>query len=84
MKKYFRPIHEYHQEFATKLGCNAGKAMDDPIKAMKCLQSASLDEIYKQSFMFDECNILHSGFGEQGIEIRGINLFLFILTFVDF
>ena len=52
--------------------------MDDPIKAMKCLQSASLDEIYKHSFMFDECNILHSGFGEQGIEIRGINLFLYI------
>ena len=49
--------------------------MDDPIKAMKCLQSASLEEIYKQSFMFDECNILHSGFGEQGIEIRGIDLF---------
>ena len=73
----FRPIHEYHQEFSTKLGCNAGKAMDDPIKAMKCLQSASLDEIYKHSFMFDECNILHSGFGEQGIEIRGINLYLY-------
>ena len=47
--------------------------MDDPIKAMKCLQSVSLDDIYKQSFMFDECNILHAGFGEQGIEIRGSN-----------
>ena len=43
--------------------------MDDPIKAMQCLQSLSLDDIYKQIFMFDECNILsNAGFGEQGIK----------------
>ena len=33
---------------------------------MACLQSKPLKDIFEHMFMFDECNILHHGFGGSG------------------
>ena len=33
---------------------------------MTCLQSRPLKDIYANTFMFDECNILSHGFGGSG------------------
>ena len=60
---YFRPLHQYHQEFAEKVGCSAKDQPEDMKKLMDCLETKSLNEIYAHAFMFDECNIVIPGFG---------------------
>ena len=60
---YFRPLHQYHQEFVEKVGCSAEDKAGDMKKLIDCLDTKSLNEIYAHAFMFDECNIVIPGFG---------------------
>ena len=60
---YFRPLHQYHQEFVEKVGCSAEDQPGDMKKLIDCLETKSLNEIYAHAFMFDECNIVIPGFG---------------------
>ena len=66
---YFRPVHEYHRDYSSEVGCSADPSNNDIKDTMDCLQSKPLKELYEKGFMFDECNLLTTGFGGYGNNI---------------